>query len=290
MEVITAKTAGFCFGVKRAVDTVHTELNKNTEVPIYTFGPIIHNEQVVEELGKRGVKVLDSVEDAAKERPGVVIIRAHGVPEDVYEALKTAGHKVIDATCPFVLKIHKAVKNAMANGEFVIIVGDARHPEVQGIQSCVKNNSVVIANREQAELFMENEAKKHSKLCVVAQTTFNFNKFKELVEIFCKNSYDSVSVLNTICNATEERQKEAAMISSSADAMIVIGSNSSSNSQKLYDICSNLCDNTFFIQNADDMDFERIRDSGRIGITAGASTPNKLIQEVQTLCQNLNSY
>lgn len=290
MEVVTAKTAGFCFGVKRAVETVYRELGKNGNEPIYTFGPIIHNEQVVLELEEMGVKVLDSVEEAQNAEPGTVIIRAHGIPEEIYRILEDAGHIIVDATCPFVLKIHKAVKEAKKKGDFVVIVGDSDHPEVKGIQSCVKDDSIVIADRKQAEEFMENEGKKHNNLCVVAQTTFNFNKFQELVEIFCKNSYHNVSVLNTICNATEERQKEAAKIASSVDTMIVIGSRNSSNSQKLYEICRNLCDNTFFIQKTDDMDFERISSSDRIGITAGASTPNKIIEEVQTLCQNLNSY
>ena len=182
------------------------------------------------------------------------------------------------------LKIHQIVRKASAEGTHVIIVGDKNHPEVQGIKSCA-DDSTVIADESEACIFMENEAGHHKKLCVVAQTTYNFNKFQYLVEIFQKNSYDKIDVLNTICSATEERQKEAAAIAAESDAMIVIGSRNSSNACKLYDICRERCAHTYFIRTAADMDFEELKKFDRIGITAGASTPQNIIEEVQAKCQ-----
>ncbi len=283
MNVIVASNAGFCFGVKRAVDMVYEEVNNAN---VYTYGPVIHNEEVIKDLEARGVKVLDSEDDILSAPRGIVIIRAHGVNEGVYEVIRQAGHKLVDATCPFVLKIHNIVKNAAAEGKRIIIIGNPNHPEVQGIKSCAGNDCYVINSEEDAEFFIENTGKDNKKLCIVSQTTFNYNKFQELVEIFKKNSYSRVDVLNTICNATEERQTEAEILSRKVDAMIVIGGKNSSNTQKLYEICSKECKNTFYIQTADDMDYSLLSGLDKVGITAGASTPKKIIEEVQTRCQN----
>ena len=284
MEVIVAKTAGFCFGVKRAVDMVYREAEEK-DAKVYTLGPIIHNEEVVKDLENKGIKVLETTEDIENAEPGIVLVRAHGIEKDMYDVIRNNGHKVVDATCPFVLKIHRIVNEATLKGQFVVIVGDKNHPEVQGIKSCAGPDSIVIADAKEAAEFMENEGKQHKNLCIVSQTTYNYNKFKELVEIFTKNSYHIVDVLNTICNATEERQSEAAKLASSVDAMIVVGGKNSSNTQKLYEICSQLCDRTFYIQTADDMDYSLLRGMDKVGITAGASTPNIIIEEVQTRCQ-----
>ena len=281
MEVITAKTAGFCFGVKRAVELVYSQAASGR---VYTYGPIIHNESVVKDLEERGVRVINSPEELRSLAAGTVVIRAHGVPEDIYRLIREAGHKLVDATCPFVLKIHRIVKEAAKRGEHVVIVGDAGHPEIQGIKSCVPGGSTVIVDAEEAEKFVRDAGNGGLRLCVVAQTTYNFNKFKDIVEIFKKNSY-YVNMLNTICNATEARQNEAAEIAAQADAMIVIGGKNSSNTQKLYDICKSRCADTFYIQTLADMDFDRLKGCGRVGITAGASTPNNIIEEVQTKCQ-----
>ena len=281
MEIITAKSAGFCFGVKRAVEMVYQQTDGEN---VYTFGPIIHNEEVVKDLENKGVRVLNTEADILNAAKGTVIIRAHGVPEDIYRVIEDAGHRLVDATCPFVLKIHQIVRKASSEGIHVVIVGDKSHPEVQGIKSCAAE-STVIADADEACIFLKNEGKHCKKLCVVSQTTYNFNKFQELVEIFEKNSYDRIDVLNTICNATEERQKEAAQIAEAVDAMIVVGDKTSSNTRKLFEICKNKCNNTYFIQTAADMDFDKIKKFERIGITAGASTPNNIIQEVQAKCQ-----
>lgn len=283
MEIILAKTAGFCFGVKRAVDMVYDNANNKN---VYTYGPIIHNEQVVMDLEKKGVKML-SDRDAIKNAPkGTVIIRAHGILQEDYDYIRACGHEIVDATCPFVLKIHKIVKEAAEDNKYVVIVGDENHPEVQGIRSCAGDKNIVIDSVEDAKMFLKTYNDLGNDLVIVSQTTFNYNKFQDIVEIFRKKVYHKSNVLNTICNATEERQKEAAEIASIVDAMIVVGGRNSSNTQKLFEICSKICKNTFFIETANDMDFSLLDGMNKVGITAGASTPNIIIEEVQTKCQN----
>ena len=275
-EVITAKSAGFCFGVKRAVDMVYDEAEKGDRV--YTLGPIIHNEQVVDDLEKKGVKVIDSVNDINNGYDATVIIRSHGVPEKVIEKLREKNVNIVDATCPFVSKIHKIVKEASQNGRTIIIIGSDKHPEVEGIKGWCINEPVVLESVEEAENYTVDGTK---KLCVVSQTTFNYKKFKDIVDILSKKSYD-IDVMNTICNATEERQTEAGTIARQSDAMLVIGGKHSSNTQKLYEICRKECENTYFIQTLDDLDLKQLQSFRSVGITAGASTPNNIIKEVQS--------
>ena len=282
MEIILAKTAGFCFGVKRAVEMVYENSSKDN---VYTYGPIIHNDEVIKDLKKKGVKVINDASDVNSMPKGTVIIRAHGVTSESYDLISNAGHGIVDATCPFVLKIHKIVREAAAEGKFVIIIGDGTHPEVIGIKSCAGKDSVVISDKEEAQKFLKKSQNITKEICIVSQTTYNYNKFQEIVEIFLKNSYHRYDILNTICNATEERQKEAADIAGRVDAMIVVGGKNSSNSQKLYDICKEICNRTYFIQTADDMDYSVLSGLDKVGITAGASTPNNIIEEVQTRCQ-----
>ena len=278
MEVIRAKTAGFCFGVKRAVDTVYEQLEKASEsTTIYTYGPIIHNEEVVKDMKQKGVIVLQSEAELDALTEGTVIIRSHGVEKAIYDKLNTQGIKIVDATCPFVKKIHNIVQKESTNGNYIIIVGNPQHPEVEGIRGWAGTKATVVQTKEDIDKLKipENE-----KVCVVSQTTFNYNKFKELVEIILKKSYD-VSVLNTICNATKERQTEAQHIAEEVDAMIVIGDKHSSNTQKLFEICKNACKDTYYIQTLDDLDMNQLGSVETVGITAGASTPNNIIEEVQ---------
>ena len=278
MEVIRAKTAGFCFGVKRAVDTVYEQLEKTSEsTTIYTYGPIIHNEEVVKDMKQKGVIVLQSEAELDALTEGTVIIRSHGVEKAIYDKLNAKGIKIVDATCPFVKKIHNIVQKESTNGNYIIIVGNPQHPEVEGIRGWAGIKAVVVQTKEDIDklIIPENE-----KVCVVSQTTFNYNKFKELVEIILKKSYD-VSVLNTICNATKERQTEAQHIAEEVDAMIVIGDKHSSNTQKLFEICKNACKDTYYIQTLDDLDMNQLGSVETVGITAGASTPNNIIEEVQ---------
>ena len=277
MEVKLAKTAGFCFGVKRAVDTVYKEAEKNSE-SIYTFGPIIHNEQVVADLEKNGVFVVNTIEELKALKPDTtVIVRSHGVGKNIYDLMEECGLNIVDATCPFVKKIHRIVERESKAGKRIIIIGNDKHPEVEGIKGWVCGNATVIETFDEAHGFT---AKEDEQLCIVSQTTFNYNKFQDLVEIISEKGYD-VESINTICNATEERQTEAKLIAGTVDSMIVIGGSHSSNTQKLFEICKKECENTYYIQTLEDLDVEGLKGSECVGITAGASTPNNIIEEVQ---------
>ena len=277
MEVIVAKTAGFCFGVKRAVEQVYEQIAK-AEKPVYTYGPIIHNEFVVKDLEKKGVCVLNTEEELSALTDGIVVIRSHGVGKHIYDLLEAHHITVVDATCPFVKKIHRIVEKQTTEGRRVIIIGSPEHPEVQGIRGWGNDTTLVVEKPEQIDDLL---LSKEEKLCIVSQTTFNYKKFQDLVEKFEKKGYD-ILVLNTICNATQERQVEARRIASEVDAMIVIGGKHSSNTQKLYEICQKECKNTYFIQSLGDFNPECVNSVRSVGITAGASTPNQIIEEVHT--------
>ena len=273
MQIKVAKTAGFCFGVKRAVDTVYKEAGKKN---VYTYGPIIHNSEVVNDLKKKGVEVINSREELEALEEGTVIIRSHGVAREIYDLIHEKGLELVDATCPFVRKIHKIVEKAGNDGDQVIIVGSEHHPEVQGIKGWCTGEVHIISDAEQFEGIDLNKP-----TTLVSQTTFNYKKFQDLVEIIKKKEYN-ICISNTICNATEERQNEARRIARRADAMIVIGDSSSSNTRKLYEICKTECQETFYIQTLSGLELDKLESSDCIGITAGASTPNNIIEEVYT--------
>ena len=275
MNVKLAEHTGFCFGVRRAVDTVYEQVE--TGKTIYTYGPIVNNEEVVRELGQLGVKVLGSREELEKLDTGSVIIRAHGVSDEIYRLMEEKGLECIDATCPFVKRIHRIVEQESKTGSHIVVIGNAGHPEVEGIVGWCRGGVTVLEEPEDAKKFVPPPGK---KLCVVAQTTYNYNKFHYIVEIFDKKGYNS-STVNTICNATEERQRAARKLAAEADVMIVIGGKHSSNTRKLYDICREECEDTYYIQTLDDLHLELPKAVRLVGITAGASTPNKLIEEVQ---------
>mgnify|MGYP000016759472 CR=1 FL=1 len=284
MQVELAKSAGFCFGVQRAVDTVYKQIEENSAEKIYTYGPIIHNEEVIKDMEKKGVEVILSEEELKQIKSGIVIIRSHGVPKRICDLLDENGVRYVDATCPFVKKIHRIVEEKSRDGYHIVIIGNREHPEVMGIEGWAQGPATIIQTEEEArafELVPESE-----KVCVVAQTTFNYNKFKDLVEILRKKRYDNnvlniLNILNTICNATEERQREAKSIAGEVDTMLVIGGRHSSNTQKLFEICKEECENTYYIQTPVDLDSEMFQCSSYVGITAGASTPKKIIEEVQ---------
>ena len=278
MKIELAKTAGFCFGVKRAVETVYKQVEEHQGQKIYTYGPIIHNEEVIKDMKAHGVDVINSLDELKALKEGIVIIRSHGVPKNVCDILDANGVEYVDATCPFVKKIHRIVSEESAKGAAIVIIGSSKHPEVEGIKGWAGDQVTVIQNLGEAETFELED--KNQKVCIVSQTTFNYNKFKELVEIMCKKGYD-INVLNTICSATKERQEEAFDIAKRVDAMIVIGDKRSSNTQKLFEICSNACANTYYIQTLDDLDTNQLRSVESVGITAGASTPKNIIEEVQ---------
>ena len=275
MKVIVAKTAGFCFGVEKAVEKVYENVGKES---LYKYGPIIHNEEVVKDLEKKGVQVINGIDGIDDITNGTVVIRSHGVSEDVYDKLKSKGLEIVDATCPFVQKIHRIVSKESLEGRTIVIIGNEGHPEVEGIKGWSHSDTYVIGNSEDAENL---SLKQGEKVCIVSQTTFNFKKFKDLVEIIQKKGYD-IKCLNTICNATEERQREAREIASKVDTMIVIGGKHSSNTQKLVEICKSECKDTYYIQTLGDLDLSMLGSGSSVGITAGASTPKKIIEEVHT--------
>ena len=275
MEVKVAKTAGFCFGVKRAVEKAY-EVAEQRQGDVYTYGPIIHNEEVVADLANKGVQVLETENELRKLEKGTVIIRSHGVPKYIYELLKEKHLDYVDVTCPFVLKIHRIVEEESKKGRHIVIVGNAEHPEVAGIKGWCRGDCTVLKTKEEARNFLE---KGYEKVCVVSQTTFNYNNFQEIVEILSEKRYDRL-VINTICNATQDRQSEAEEIAKQVDTMIVVGGKHSSNTQKLYEICKSECENTYYIQTLADLDSDSFRSVQCVGITAGASTPNKIIEEV----------
>ncbi len=280
MKVTIAESAGFCFGVKRAVQMVYDEAEKEGKT-VYTMGPIIHNEQVVRDLANRGVREIDDnlicVETGKKIEPGnVIIVRSHGISKAMHDVLKESGCELVNATCPFVEKIHRIVNEKYEAGFQIVIIGSPDHPEVQGIRGWVQGPCTIVQNPEEAESLSLNKEK---PVCVVAQTTFNLEKFRETVEIIEKLGYH-VEVKNTICNATRERQAEALDLASQSDVMIVIGGKASSNTQKLYEICKSQCENTYYIQTQDDLVTVDFQPDSCVGITAGASTPNNIIQEV----------
>ena len=282
MEVKVAKTAGFCFGVQRAVDKVY-ELIGSCPDRLFTLGPIIHNEEVVNDLEKKGVRVASEDDLRTLPEGSTVVIRSHGVGKEVYDHLEEYGLSYVDVTCPFVLKIHRIVEKESRAGAHIVIIGDPDHPEVVGICGWCMGPYTVIRTEQDALDFVFPIDK---NICIVSQTTFNYNKFKDLVEILSKKRYDNtvlniLNILNTICNATEERQREAKSIAGEVDTMLVVGGQHSSNTQKLFEICKKECENTYYIQTPVYLDSDMFQCSSYVGITAGASTPKKIIEEVQ---------
>ena len=266
MEIRTAKTAGFCFGVKRAVDAVYKALEEGRRIA--TLGDIIHNRQVIEDLESRGVRSYERVSDIPAEC--CIVIRAHGVGKDVYDEI--GGREYIDLTCPFVAKIHKIVEKHYAEGYKIVIVGDASHPEVIGINGWCGYEAEII----DSETGKINSDLSEKPLCIVAQTTINKKNFVQIVQNI-KNTCKSTLEFDTICSATKDRQEEAAELAASSDCMIVIGGRKSSNTRKLYEISKKLCPNTYHVETAGELPHERYN---KIGITAGASTPAHIIKEV----------
>ena len=280
MKVELAKSAGFCFGVEKAVNTVYEEAKKGNDI-VYTLGPIIHNEEVVKDMKKRGVEAV-KIEDLASLPKGTVIIRSHGVSREIFNFVKRSGHRVVDATCPFVKKIHAIVSVQSGKGKNVVIIGNPDHPEVMGIKGWGDKNTYAVENIEQ---FINLGLKKDEEIIIVAQTTFNHKKFQEIIDKILLLGYD-VRCFNTICNATQERQAEAKKIASNVDAMIVIGDKKSSNTGKLVEICQEECKNTVFIQTLEDLNYDALLSVDSVGITAGASTPKHIIEEVQNIVRS----
>ena len=275
MQIILAKTAGFCFGVDRAVEMVNESVRRGNKTA--TLGPIIHNRHVVERFLKQGVRELDSPEQA---EPGeTVIIRAHGVPEQVQQALCARGVPVLDATCPFVKKIHTIVKNETQKGRKIIIFGSPAHPEVEAIASFCREPLIVQSPEELENWLREAPERRNLPISMVSQTTSSQKMWKSCAEI-AKKVCTNCEIFDTICRATEMRQEEAAFLSKSCDAMVVVGDARSSNTGRLAMICKENCPKVVLVDHADELDMTFFHGAATVGITAGASTPPWIIKEV----------
>ncbi|MGN0473764.1 MAG: 4-hydroxy-3-methylbut-2-enyl diphosphate reductase, partial [Acutalibacteraceae bacterium] len=274
-NIYLAKSAGFCFGVNRAIELVYSLVDSGEKV--CTLGPIIHNAQVVNQLADRGVVIAETPDEVPQD--SVLVIRSHGVPLSVYNELNKKNIKIQDATCPFVAKIHSIVTKAAEKGDIILIAGDAEHPEVLGIKGHC--NGVVYTFRDDADLAdllkIHPELKENS-VSVVAQTTFNTELWKKCLKIL-KKDCTNATLFDTICNATQSRQQEAAELSAKCDLMIIIGGTNSSNTAKLFHICQSKC-KSILIQTAADLPIDDVRAAHNIGVTAGASTPADIIKEV----------
>lgn len=280
-NVRLAESAGFCFGVKRAIETAYAEIEKNSGEPLYSYGPLIHNKEVTKDLEEKGLYIIENPDEIER---GTVIIRSHGVGKFLYDALGEKGVSIVDGTCPFVKKIHTIVNEAWQKGKQVIIAGDGSHPEVMGINGWCENSAVILespAEARAAELDAEKE------YTIVVQTTFRQSKFDEMLDILREKGL-RMDIFQTICSATEKRQKEAMELSKTVDKMIVIGDKKSSNTQKLFEICKKNCENTVHIETICDLVLKSYAKGDKIGITAGASTPPAIIKEVVvTMSENV---
>ncbi len=284
MSVQVAKTAGFCFGVRRAVDAVSRLLDEGKQV--CTLGPIIHNPQMVEQLAGRGVRIVERPEDVPAGY--TLVIRSHGVPQAVYEALEGRDIPYYDATCPFVAKIHRIVAEHSRAGAAVLIAGDGKHPEVQGICGHCHGPAYPFTTEEELQALWESGTPAPEQpVILVAQTTFNVNTWKKCEE-FAKKHYTNLQIFDTICSATAERQAEAAALARESDVMVIVGGHQSSNTAKLRDVCKEFCP-TVLVETAKELQRERFSAVRRIGITAGASTPADIIKEVLLTMSEVNN-
>lgn len=272
MEIIAAKTAGFCFGVSRAVKMAYDAAGSGGERGVYSLGPIIHNEQVVSDLQAKGVRIVKEPEDI----PGatVVIIESHGVGKDIIARIPK-DCTIIDATCPYVDKIHRIVNEYHDKGYTIVIVGNASHPEVVGINGWCGGSAVIVGSADETDMIPE----KQPGICVVSQTTNESTVWKEIKDKI-KSRFPDAVIFDTICTATGDRQKEAGEIAKNVDAMVVVGSKKSANTKNLYNICSRICPNTLYVETPDEIEYNILAGSKKVGVTAGASTPEWVIKEV----------
>lgn len=282
LEIKISNNAGFCFGVKRAVDAVNGLLSERKSVA--TLGPIIHNAQMIDEFKEKGVKIISSVDEAA---PGdVIVVRSHGVSQKVIDEIIKAGNNFVDATCPFVKKIHRIVSSENNKGKIALIAGDKNHPEVAGIVGNCCSTYYIFKNANELEkIIFEKKISENTPVIVLAQTTFDVTEWNKSLEIL-KNNCTNLQIFDTICNTTVNRQKEAERLSKICDVMIVIGGKDSSNTKKLSNICQKNC-KTYHIETKNDLLFTDIMNANYVGITAGASTPANIIEEVKTTMENI---
>lgn len=274
-EIIIAEHAGFCYGVKRAVD-IAINLQQSDGVNTYTLGPLIHNNDMINYLSEQNIIPMEETQVNKLSSEDSIVIRSHGVTPDMLMRLEKTGAHVVDATCPYVSAIQKKARKYRDLGYQIIIVGDSNHPEVIGINGWCDNSAIITKDGSDLTEYPK-------KVCVVSQTTERLSNYEKVVEQVSKHC-EEVITFNTICKATTDRQNSAAEVSQMVDLMIVVGGKCSSNSKKLYEICANKCKDTLFIENSDELNesFFQNRDFEKVGITAGASTPDFVIQEVVT--------
>ena len=269
MEIIVAKSAGFCFGVNRAVSMTVSELEKDGSA-VYSYGSLVHNPQAVNELENMGLKTIEDFKDL---EDGRLIFRSHGVPKDIQQRAHDQNIEVIDCTCPYVKFVHRKVADFSEKGYDIVIIGDATHPEVIGINGWCGYKAQIVNSEEEVLLLPELE-----RVCVVSQTTNRLEKFETLSKLIESKSNEAV-VFNTICSATKSRQDEAAEMAKKVDAMLIIGGRTSSNTTKLTEICRKYCKNVYQIETVQELALQELQNFNTIGITAGASTPDRIIKE-----------
>lgn len=277
MKIIVGQNAGFCYGVKRAVEGA--EKIAETTSDIYCLGELVHNKEVLKKLEKKGIKFIENLDTKINS----IIIRAHGVSKDIYKFLETNKINYYDYTCPNVLNIHKIACEYVDKGYFIFLLGDKKHPENIGTISYCGENSLIIENLDDVETAIKQlEDNNINKLLIIAQTTFSLKLFENIVQNIEKNIKNvDIVIKNTICNATEIRQKETEELAQKVHFMIIIGGKNSSNTKKLFDIASANCENTICIENKSQLDIEKIKKFNVVGIMAGASTPQSSIDEVR---------
>lgn len=286
MNIIVGRTAGFCYGVKRAVDGAKNEI-QNAKEQIYCLGEIVHNRQVVNNLKEKGLVFIEDI----KEATGKIIIRAHGIKKEIYEETRKKKIELKDYTCPNVLKIHKIAEEYAENGYFIFLCGSKNHPENIGtISYCGKNSYIIEKEEDTLKALEELEKSGVNKLLVISQTTYSLEKFF-IIEEMIKNELPKSKELvikNTICRATELRQKETEELAKKVEYMIIIGGENSSNTRKLYEISKANCKECVCVEVAKQLDLEKIKQQQKIGIMAGASTPKESIEEIVNTIKNLN--
>ena len=279
MEIIQGKTSGFCYGVKNAVDGAINELDNSNE-KIYCLGELVHNKTVTDELEKKGIIFIDDINKSK----GKTIIRAHGIEKTIYEKAKERNIQLIDLTCPNVLRIHEIVEDFSKKGYYIFLIGKKEHPEIIGTYSFAGKNCFIISKKEEVKDGIDNlKNSRLTNLLVISQTTYNLQVFEDILNETknqLANENINIEVKNTICHATELRQKETEKISKIVDLMIIVGGKNSSNTTKLYDISIKNCPNVIFVQDKDELDIDKIKGASKIGIMAGASTPKKSVDEI----------
>ncbi len=272
MEIIKADYLSTCFGVENALSIAYRSLEYVDN--LYCYGELIHNNDVMDELKSKGLKVIENIEDI---NDGHLIIRSHGVAKSIYDYCQNQGITIIDATCPKVKYIHKIVEKYCNDDYNIIVFGNPSHPEVQGIVGWCHQPVAVFKN---LQAYLSSEFRHMKKQAIVFQTTYNTNDYKVIKEYFKNHSNDDIILNSTICHATELRQDAVQRLARECDSILIIGGKQSSNTKKLYEISKEICEQTFWIENSKDIPYNLIKNSKKLGITAGASTPSQIVEEV----------